>query len=63
MNSELLTKAQQAADMAYDDIRDAHRHAPKSNPLLELLLRDVLADAQKIRSRLSEIMAAEEGSR
>ena len=63
MNPELLTKAQQCADMLCDDIREAHRDASISNPLAELLLRDVLSDAQKIRSRLSEIQAAEGGSR
>ena len=55
---ETITKAQLGADMLYDDVREAHREAQGSNALLELLLRDVLEQAQAIRSRLSEIQEA-----
>lgn len=55
---ETITKAQQCADMLYDDVREAHREANLSNAMLELLLRDVLAQALAIRSRLSEIQEA-----
>lgn len=44
--------------MLWDDLREAHKEASLRNPLLEMLLRDTLEQAMKLRSRLSEIQGA-----
>lgn len=60
MNMSLLisiTEAATTADLLATDIRKAHSQACGENPTLELLLRDLIADAMKMKSRLSEIEA------
>lgn len=54
---ETLTKAAQSADLLASDIRDAHSQACGENPALEILLRDLIADAMKLRNRLAEVEA------
>ncbi len=53
--AETITKATQCADLLVSDIRDAHCHACDDDPALEILLRDLIGDAVKIKHRLSEI--------
>jgi hypothetical protein len=53
--AESITKAAQCADLLVSDIREAHKQACESNPVLELLLRDLLVEASKIKNRLGEI--------
>ncbi len=55
--SELATKAAQAASMAADDVREAHRcacHAPDSEAVA-LLLQDAIVDARRLADRLALI--------
>ena len=52
---EAITKAAQCADLLLSDIRDAHKLACRDNPLLEILLRELLGDAVKIKNRLAEL--------
>ena len=53
--AETITKAAQCADLLVGDIREAHKLACQNNPAVELLLRDLIADAVKIKHRLGEI--------
>jgi hypothetical protein len=53
--AEAITKAAQCADLLVSDIREAHKQASHNEPALELLLRDLVADANKIKNRLAEI--------
>jgi hypothetical protein len=55
---ETITKAAQTADLLASDIREAHSQACGENPALEILLRDLIADAMKVRNRLAEIEAS-----
>ena len=52
---ELITKATQCSDLLASDIRAAHRLACKGNPLLEIALRELIADAVRINRKLAEI--------
>ena len=52
---ESVTKAAQCADLLTSDIREAHKLACRGNPLLEVLLRELIGDAAKIKNRLAEI--------
>jgi hypothetical protein len=54
---ETLTKAAQTADFLASDVREAHSQACGENPALEILLRDLIADAAKLENRLAEIEA------
>jgi hypothetical protein len=58
MTVENLTKATQCAEMLVSDIRGAHRGV--DNRMLEMLLRDLIADAARISTRLCEITSAAE---
>lgn len=51
---EAVVKAQ-CSDLLISDIRAAHSVACQENPLLEILLRDLIADAAKLNRRLAEI--------
>jgi hypothetical protein len=53
--AETITKAVQCADLLVSDIREAHKLACQNEPAVELLLRDLIADAAKIKNRLTEI--------
>jgi hypothetical protein len=53
--AETITKAVQCADLLVSDIREAHKMACQNEPAVELLLRDLIADAAKIKNRLAEI--------
>jgi hypothetical protein len=53
--AETITKAVQCADLLVSDIREAHKLACQNEPAVELLLRDLIADAAKIKNRLAEI--------
>ena len=52
-----VTQAAQTADILVSDIREAHGQACGENPALEILLRDLIADAMKIKCRTAEIEA------
>jgi hypothetical protein len=52
---EAITKAAQCAGLLVSDIRGAHRLACQDNPLLEVLLRELIADAVRLNRRLAEI--------
>ncbi len=52
---EAVVKATQCSDLLVSDIRAAHSVACHKNPLLEILLRELIADAVRINRRLAEI--------
>jgi hypothetical protein len=55
---EAVTKAEQCASLLVSDICAAHRLACDSNPMLEILLRDLIGEDRKVQGRLKEIEAA-----
>lgn len=52
---ESVTRAAQCADLLVGDIRAAHRVACNENPLLEIALRELIAEAAKLKNRLAEL--------
>jgi hypothetical protein len=52
---ELVTKATQCSDLLLSDIREAHSVACQKNYLMELLLREIITDAVRLKQRLSDI--------
>lgn len=52
---EAIVKATQCSDLLVSDIRTAHRLACQDNPLLEIVLRELIAEAVRINRRLAEI--------
>jgi hypothetical protein len=54
---ETITKAAQCAELLVQDIREAHKCACQDNPVLELLLRDLIRDCAAIKNRLAELEA------
>ena len=54
---ETITKAAQCADLLTGDLREAHELACQHDPALEILLRELIADAAKIKRRLAELEA------
>ena len=54
---ENITKAAQCAAMLADDIRTAHKAATQDDPVLELLLRDLLTQSIAAKQRLAELEA------
>ena len=52
---ESVSKAVQCADLLANDIRQSHKLACQDNPLLEILLRELIADTVRIRNRLAEL--------
>ena len=52
---ESVVKATQCSDLLISDIRAAHSVACRENRLLEILLRELIADAVRINRRLAEI--------
>jgi len=52
---EAIAKSKQCSDLLMSDIRAAHTEACHKNPLLEILLRDLIADAVRLNRRLAEI--------
>ncbi len=55
LQAESITKAAQCADLLVSDIREAHKQACESDLALELLLRDLIGEAVKIKNRLVEL--------
>ena len=55
---ETLVKAKQTAFTLVGEIRWAQKQACQDNPVLEILLRDLIGDAVKLQNRLAEIEAA-----
>jgi hypothetical protein len=53
--AEAITKAAQCADLLVSDIREAHKQACESDLALEILLRDLVGEAVKIKNRLGEL--------
>lgn len=56
-NLETLTKAMQCADLLAADIHEAHKAACQNDPVLEILLRDLIRDSMAIKNRLAELEA------
>ena len=56
--TELAEKAQQAARMTTEDIRDLHRVACTADPMAEILIFDLIAEAQQVADRLQRIVGA-----
>ena len=54
---ETITKAKQTANLLKGDIREAQRQACQDDPVLEILLRELIGDAVKLQNRLAEIEA------
>jgi hypothetical protein len=52
---ETITKAAQCADLLTSDIREAHKMACQDDPVLEIMLRELIGDAAKIKNRLTEL--------
>lgn len=52
---EAIAKAVQCADLLVGDIRDAHGLACRGNPVLAILLCDLIAEAAKVKNRLAEL--------
>ena len=52
---ESITKATQCSSLLYDDIRETHKISCHDNPALEILLRELLGDAARLKNRLVEI--------
>ena len=52
---ELVTKASQCSDLLLSDIREAHSVACQKNYLMELLLREIITDAVRLKQRLADI--------
>ena len=61
MNPEYITKATQCSSLLYDDIREAHKASCQDNPILEILLRELLGDAMRLKNRLAEIESSFQG--
>jgi hypothetical protein len=54
---EAIVKATQCSDLLTTDIRQAHSLACRENPLLEVILREIIGDAVRINRRLAELEA------
>ncbi len=52
---EAVTKATQCADLLVGDLREAHSVACRANPVLAILLRDLIAEAASIKNKLAEL--------
>jgi hypothetical protein len=55
---ESIVKAAQTANLMVSDIREAHKTACDKGGPLEILLRDLLAQAVAVEDRLKEIQAS-----
>ena len=56
--SESLTKAAHDADFLVSDLLEAYSDACRSNPMLAILLLELIGQAQKITLRFAEIQIA-----
>jgi hypothetical protein len=54
-NREAIVKAAQCASLLYDDIREAHHLSCQDNPVLQIVLRELLGDAARLKNRLAEL--------
>ena len=52
--TEAITKAAQCADLLVGDLREAHKQTSGEDSAREILLRNLVADAVKIRNSLDE---------
>jgi hypothetical protein len=52
---ERLARASESAETLSRRVREAHQTACHGNPALEILLRDLIAEVQRVRNRLGEI--------
>jgi hypothetical protein len=55
---KVVRKASQTATLLVADLRQAHKIAVRENPLLELILLDLLTQAQEMERKLKGIDAA-----
>ena len=60
---ESLTKAGQCADLLASDIREAHRLARRDQPVLAILLWELLGEVNQVRSRLAELQSTADDAR
>ena len=54
---EAITQAVQCADLLTSDLREAHKLACQNDAVLEILLRELIGDATRIKNRLVELEA------
>lgn len=52
---EAITKTVHDSSFLHGDLREAHQSACEDNPILAILLRDLIGEAVKIKDRLGEI--------
>ena len=52
---ESIVKAVQTSDLLTGDIRETHKLACRENPLLEIVLRELIGESVRINRRLAEI--------
>lgn len=60
MNSqqrEAITQAAQCAALLVSDLREAHKLACRDQPVLEMLLREILGEVARIENRLAELQS------
>ncbi|MFA5348104.1 MAG: hypothetical protein WC294_08200 [Methanoregula sp.] len=55
---EKITKACHSSGFLADEIREAHSAACRENPVLAILLMDLLGDAVKIEHKLRQVEEA-----
>ena len=60
---ESLTKAGQCADLLASDIREAQRLARRDQPVLAILLWELLGEVNQVRSRLAELQSTADDAR
>ncbi len=54
---ESIIKAIHDSSFLCEDLREANKKASDSQPILAILLREILGDAVRIKNRLEEIKA------
>ncbi|MCZ7635457.1 MAG: hypothetical protein M5U12_05035 [Verrucomicrobia bacterium] len=57
---ETITKAAQCAALLVSDIREPHKLACQDNPILEIVLREILGEVVRIDNRLAELQSTME---
>lgn len=60
---ESLTKAGQCAELLASDIREAQRLARRDQPVLAILLWELLAEVNRVSDRLAELQSTADGAR
>lgn len=55
MKIDRVTEARQCAELLYSDIIQCHKAACHDDPVLELVLTDLIRDSVAIRDRLAQL--------